>query len=109
MITKAISIKGEWAILLWKGKKTIETRTWKTNYRGPILLCASKLPKTQLSGQAFAYAELVDCRPMTPEDEEKACCLIYPRAYSWVLENITAILPFPVKGQLGLFNTELRC
>lgn len=103
---KALSIKGEWALLIRNGFKTIETRVWKTKYRGKILLCASKKPKTKLSGMAFAIANLVDCRVMTIYDEHKAMCSIYPKANSWVLENITPIPPFQVKGQLGLFEIE---
>ena len=79
---KAISIKEDWASMILAGDKTIETRTWKTKHRGKILLCASKTPKTNLSGHAFAIADLIDVRPMTKEDEEQACCEIYPRAYS---------------------------
>ena len=45
---KALSIKEPWATLILEGKKTIETRTWKTNYRGEILLCASKNPKSNI-------------------------------------------------------------
>jgi len=62
MIIKCLSIKGEWAELINKDLKTIETRVWKTKYRGWILLHASKLPKTKLSGKAFAFAYLSDCR-----------------------------------------------
>lgn len=51
-------------------------------------------------------ADLVDIRLMTKEDEGKACCEIYDRAHSWFLENVTPIEPFPVKGQLGLFDVD---
>lgn len=103
---KALSIKEPWASLILAGKKTIETRTWKTKYRGKVLLCASKNPKSDISGKAFATAEIVDCREMTEKDFVKALCPIYPGAYSWVLSNIKKIKPFPVKGQLRLFEVE---
>lgn len=47
---KAISIKQPWASLMFtpnkttgiiEGLKSIETRTWRTSYRGPLLICAS--------------------------------------------------------------------
>jgi len=44
---KAISLKQPWANLVASGKKTIETRTWKTPYSGPILIVSSK--KRQLN------------------------------------------------------------
>lgn len=39
---KALSIKQPWASLVATGIKNIECRTWKTNYRGEILICSSK-------------------------------------------------------------------
>jgi hypothetical protein len=42
MKVKAISLWEPWASLMRAGAKTIETRSWYTNYRGPLLICASK-------------------------------------------------------------------
>lgn len=39
---KAITVIQPWATLLATGKKHIETRSWKTNYRGEILIHAGK-------------------------------------------------------------------
>ena len=103
---KAISIKEPWASLIRNGEKTIETRVWKTDYRGKLLLCCSKNPKSGISGMAFAIADLVGCREMIEDDEPDAMCEIYPRANSWFLKNVTPIKPFPVKGQLRLFEVE---
>jgi len=105
---KAISIREPWASMIRNGQKTIETRTWNTNYRGKLLLCASMRPKSDISGKAFAVADLVDVRPMIKADEKKACCEIYDRAKSWILENVTPIEPFPLKGQLGLFDVDYK-
>lgn len=108
---KAISIRQPWASLIASGDKTIETRTWPTDYRGPLLICASKNPrKGDLpTGVAICIVELVDCRPMTKEDEPAANCEIYPRAWSWVLKNRRTLAggPFKVTGRLRLFNVEL--
>ena len=41
---KALSIKQPWASLIAHGIKDIENRTWKTNYRGKILIHASGSP-----------------------------------------------------------------
>ena len=103
---KALSIKEPWATMILKGKKVIETRTWKTNYRGKILLCASKNPKSEISGCAFATAEIVDCLPMIKDDEKFACCEVYPNAFSWFLNDIKVIPLFKVKGQLRLFEVK---
>lgn len=108
---KAISIKEPWATLILKGKKTIETRTWKTKYRGKLLLCCSKKPKSSsnIHGKAFVICDLVSVKQMKRTHEKQACCGIYPRANSWFLENIKPIEPFEVKGQMGLFfvNPEI--
>lgn len=105
---KAISIKQPWANLIASGQKTIETREWSTSYRGQILLVSSKIPKIEPAGFAVAVADLVDCRVMTKADEDAAQCSIYPNAFAWVLQNVRAIEPFPVKGQLGLYEVDIK-
>ena len=104
---KALSVKQPWANLIAAGEKTIETRAWATDYRGPILIVSSRLPNIEPAGFALAIADLVDCRPMTRQDELAARCSVYPNAYSWVLRNIRKIQPFPVRGRLGLYEVEI--
>jgi hypothetical protein len=41
-IMKAISLWEPWATLIRAGAKRWETRSWSTNYRGRLLICASK-------------------------------------------------------------------
>ncbi len=101
---KAISLKQPFANWVAEGKKTIETRTWPTKYRGPLLIVSSKSPKIEPAGFAVAIATVVDCRPMTEQDEPAACCKIYPKAWAWILEDIRPIKPFPVKGALGIYE-----
>jgi len=106
-ITKALSLKQSWTNLIACGEKTIETRTWKTEYRGPLLMVSSKIPPIEPAGMALAVAELVDRRPMSVLDEPEARCPKYAGAYAWVLKHIRRIRPFPVRGQPGLFEVEL--
>lgn len=101
---KALSIKEPWAGKILRGEKTIETRTWDTYYRGPLLLVASKKPLSDLSGHAFAVVELKATWPMTANDEEKACCKSEEGCYSWLLEDLHPTELFEVKGQLGLYE-----
>lgn len=120
---KAISLKQPWANWVALGLKTLETRTWSTKYRGPLLICASnnydlgaalvgKLHGRPTSGQptgmAIAQCELVDCRPMTSLDEEKALYTYEPGRFVFVLANIKPISPFGVKGKLGIFDVEYK-
>ena len=101
---KALSLKGPWASKILNGEKTIETRTWKTGHRGPLLLCASKKPDSPIAGHAFAMCNLVDVVPMTSEHERDACCRVYPGAWAWILEDVTPICLFRVKGMPGLYD-----
>ena len=105
---KAITIQEPWASLILSGKKTIETRTWQTQFRGKILLTASLKPKTKLSGKAFAVANLVDIVPMTKAHEHGAQCRVYPGAFAWILKEVTPIEQFEVKGRLGLFEVKVK-
>lgn len=122
----ALCVKQPWASLIAQGFKPIETRTWPTDYRGPLLIVASKTPdreamevfqetlswagmKTIPYGQAVCRVDLADCRFMTKEDEIAACCTIYPLAWAWVFKNIVPVEPFPVHGKLKLFEVEMPC
>lgn len=103
----AISVKQPWANLIASGKKSIETRTWQTDYRGELLIISSKVPRIAPAGFALAFVRLTDCRPMMPADESMACCEYRRGAYSWVLEDVRRISPFPVQGRRGLFAVRL--
>ena len=105
---KALSVKQPYASMIASGQKTIETRTWKTNYRGDLLICSSKKPYCGPVGVALCIVNLYGCRPMNRQDEFWAQCEFYEGAWAWLFsKEIQLIEPFPVKGQLGLFNVEL--
>ncbi len=105
---KAISLKQPWASLIADGTKTIETRKWKTNYRGDIVVCSSQHPKIEPWGKALCVIELYDIRPMTKEDQVAACYELYDGAYSWLFKNVRVLQkPVPVKGQLNIFTLSL--
>lgn len=105
----ALSVKQPWASMIAEGQKTIETRTWPTKHRGDLLIVASKSPR--ISGKpvsaALCIVNVMDCRPMTTEDESAACCPVYPGAYAWVLDNVRPIGNFHVRGSLGLYHVNI--
>lgn len=113
---KALSIRQPWASLIAWGEKTIECRTWKTDYRGPILVCASgqdlKDGEVVLpAGYALAVVDLVDIHPFTRRDLKPACmagkAMPGPgTVWAWELGHAREIKPFPVKGKLHLFEVE---
>lgn len=118
---KCLSVQQPWANLLATGKKTLEIRPWRTGYRGPLIICASKLPRgkwepatlrswgvtTMPRGVAVATCILVDARPFRRDDEADALCGWEPDHYVFVLTHVQPIRPFPVKGALYIFGTEL--
>lgn len=127
---KVINLLEPWASLIKEKVKYIETRSWKTNYRGELYICASKRKltkndfinyKTQISllkdinfkyGYIIAKCKLVDCKYMTEEliTEVKKNKNEYISGdyqvgrYAWFLEDIEEINPIKAKGQLGLWN-----
>lgn len=110
MKIKALSLHQPWATYIADGKKTIETRTWCTDYRGDMLICSTKKPalKSFPCGMALAIVELRGCRRMLKRDEKAAMCPYAPGRWSWIIGNIRRIdTPFSVKGQQGLFELEI--
>lgn len=96
-----------WATWVMDGSKTLEIRTWPTRYRGLLLITVSKSPKCAESGMAIGVVKLVSCRPMTVADEEAARCPCDPGDWAWVLRDPKRITPFPVRGQLGIWDAEM--
>lgn len=124
---KALSIIEPYASLIRDGIKHIETRSWKTRYRGEILIHASgkRIPKeyrenTDLMalvqstrpGHILCKARLVGCIEMTEDwiatlsETERACGFYSPGRYGWILEDIEPITPIPAKGMLGIWKYE---
>ena len=102
---KALSLRQPWASLIADGRKTIETRTWRTHYRGPLAIHASARPYADLpTGGIIAVAWLYDCRPMEAADEDAACIALYDGAYAWLLSDVQPIGLIPCKGMLGLWT-----
>ena len=106
---KAISIKQPWLALIMSGEKTLEIRSWRTNVRGDVLLCASVAPKILdlPTGQALCIATIINCRQFLPDDAKKSCCDYSPGLFAWELSNIRPIAPFQVKGKLNFYQVEL--
>jgi len=105
---KALSVKQPWANLIASGKKSIETRLWGSEYRGQLLIVSSKRPPIAPAGYALAIVDLIECRPMTLSDEKCALCPVYENAVAWLFRNIRALEPFAVRGQMGVFDVDIR-
>ena len=103
----AISVFPRWADMIRRGEKTIELRSWATDHRGPLLICATKNPPGPRAGHAVCVVDLIEVRAMEPADAYAACTRYDPRLYSWIFSNIRLITPFPVRGQQRLFVATL--
>jgi len=114
---KAISLKQPWANLVIAGQKIIETRVWKTNYRGDLVICSSAKPDLvhvhanvprDPMGYALGIVDVYDIVKMNRNHEKEAMCQLYDGAYAWLLRSIREFKkPIPIKGQLNLFDIEL--
>lgn len=105
---KALSLKQPRANRVAEGKKMIETRKRKTNYRGDLLICSSRTVDIAPAGYALCVVELVDIEPMRKEHEHDACIEVYEGAYARHLRNLRVLKePFPVKGQLNIFEVDV--
>ena len=105
---KALSIHPYFALQIFFLGKTVECRSWTTNYRGDILICSTaKKYKGTIPGHALCVVTLKDIFPMKPEHLKAACMYeeeYNPNTYAWFLENVRVIEPFPVKGKLSLWE-----
>lgn len=124
---KVLTIKEPWATLIIDGYKKYEFRSWKTKYRGKILIHAGmSLEKDMLKrfkdynlecrcGEIIGEAELTDCILVDEDFNEKLRNIdkiVYGKSnhvekYAWKLENIKKYRhPIKIKGKLGLWNYE---
>ncbi len=110
---KAMSLHQPWASMIAHGEKTIETRKWRTRYRGDLLICSTKKiygiqTHTLPYGMALAVVNLWDCQLMVADDSGPARVSFYrnPGLWSWFLKDIRPIKPFPVVGRQGFYEVE---
>lgn len=129
---KVLSLTEPWATLIKENMKKVETRSWKTSYRGELYIHASstKVPKECENrefmkllgdvplnfGNIICKCNLVDCVYMTKEYvenmknnnyQEYICGQYEEGRYAWILENIQVLdNPIKAKGHLSIWNYE---
>ena len=70
---KALSIHPLYAMCIFFLEKTVEVRSWTTNYRGDFLICTTaKKFKDTIPGHAICVANLKDVVPMERKHIEAA-------------------------------------
>ena len=93
---KALSVRGDYIMEMISGRKKIEYRTWKTNYRGPILMCSTA---KKIVGAAPGYALCV-------MNLDHIVWSDFDQCYYWYISLKNVIEPIHVKGQLKLFSVD---
>lgn len=126
---KVLTIKQPWATLIMQKDKRFEFRSWRTKYRGELLIHAGKsvdkksierlkeyLPEELPTGRILGKVTLVDC--IKCDEEFKNKCMqenkdIYAKSpfeetYAWQLENVQVFdQPIEAKGSLSLWEWEM--
>lgn len=127
---KVITIKQPWATLIAKGYKEYEFRTWKTKYRGEILIHAGKgidkkamarfenLKLEYLIGCIIAKAQITDCIPVDDDFRKKVLPKnpnVYKglnktewKGYGFKIENVEEIETIEINGKLSLWEYDYK-
>lgn len=126
---KALTIRQPWATLIMQGVKRYEFRSWKTNFRGEVLIHAGKgidkeaverlkkyLPEGELPlGKILGKVNITDCVPMSEEfasmlskeNNDIYTTHSFSRNYGFKLEDVEVFdNTIDAKGQLGFWNFE---
>lgn len=127
---KVLTIKQPFASLIAEGYKEYEFRTWKTKYRGPLLIHAGlgvnkeamkryeKLNLNYPKGKIIAKVNLTDCLEVDNNLKRKLKeknYLVYQGAinsnkkeYALKLENVEKIEEISIKGKLSFWDYDYK-
>lgn len=123
---KVLTLKQPWATLVAEGIKKYEFRSWKTNYRGKILIHAgASVDKKEMerfkslnleypSKKIIVEVEIVDCLELDDKlnkeiikENNIAYGSKYRTGYAWKLGNVKKLkIDKTINGKLGLWNYE---
>ena len=125
---KVITIKQPWATLIAKGYKEYEFRTWKTKYRGEILIHAGKgidkeimtrfedLKLEYPKGCIIAKAKITDCiyvddnfrKRVIPKNPNvyKSLNRTEWEGYGFKIEEVEEIRPIKINGKLSFWEYD---
>lgn len=124
---KILTLKQPWATLVAEGLKQYEFRSWKTNYRGKLLIHAGAgIDKEDMkkfehlglkypSKRILCEVEIIDCIKIDNafnkmiKDQNN---IVYGRknrdGYAWVIGNVKKLdIDKEINGKLGLWNYDL--
>lgn len=123
----ALSVLQPWAWAIMAGIKPVENRSWRTNYRGPLVIQAGQGKRCDVAGRehiaAIGHAipdelprgvilgtvELVDVLTQAQAMAQFGPAWVDhdPNGFCWVLEKPRLLAtPRPCRGKLSLFQVE---
>ena len=123
---KCLSIRQPWAWLIVNGFKNIENRDWRTNFRGPLLIHASKGCTKDEYEMAVWFAQKIDKNinipPLKQIDRGGIVGVVrlidcvsrssspwFQGRYGFVLDRQKPVSEMiEVKGQLGIFEIVIE-
>ena len=123
---KVLTLKQPWATLVSEGIKEYEFRSWKTNYRGKVLIHAGAgIDKKEMerfkdlnlkypSKRIIAEVEIEECLELDDKLNQKIISennIAYGSkirtGYAWKLKNVKKIKSNKeINGKLGLWNID---
>jgi activating signal cointegrator 1 len=126
---KALTLRQPWARAIAEGAKRIETRSWRTEYRGPLLIHASAKfgPMERMAEMLFmqmgwlevstrldlggivARCDLIECVPVEKvrtrlSKRERELGDYSDGRFAWLLSNPRPHRFIACKGKLGLWE-----
>lgn len=127
---KVLTLKQPWASFVMQGDKKYEFRSWKTKYRGELLIHAGKgidkeamhrlekyVPKELPTSKILGKVNLVDCIEVNPnfkkallkENKDIYAKNSFKENYAWKLEDVEVFdTPIEAKGKLSLWDYEIE-
>lgn len=125
---KCLSVSQPFADLIIHGKKTIELRSWNTEFRGEFLVHAplkvrvsdckrlgidpSKMTRGAIVGKANLYGvKIYQTKKEWQEDKKYhfADCEFSGSRYGFMLKSAKQFaIPIPHKGKLGFFDVDFK-
>jgi len=124
---KVITLKQPWATLIAEGYKKYEFRSWKTNYRGEILIHAGKgIDKSSMerfkglnleypTSKIVAKVNIIDCillddklqQEILKENELVYGTSVSKEGYAWKLDNVIKINSDKnINGKLSIWEID---
>ena len=96
-VVKALAVREPWASQIAAGTATTAYKSFRTPYRGEVLIVADEEPF-----HGVALAQLVDVQAITREMNAPL-----QRGYAWVFQSAVALAQFPALRRSGLYTAEV--